>query len=122
VGFQQVEAILHQLVVVRFVARGAGKFRNAGAFGKLDPDFWNQHAFEVETDKLHGYSPEVGAGDTPIWRRVKLKRRILPASRCPRGNTAVRVGYPLAVKAQYNQGPGRIAPRIALAVPPDCFL
>jgi hypothetical protein len=50
---QQVQPVLHQLVVVRLVAGGAGKLRDAGALGKLDPYFGNEHAFEVETDELH---------------------------------------------------------------------
>jgi hypothetical protein len=62
----RIQAVLHQLVVVRLVARGAAQLGDAGALGELDPDFGNQHAFEVETDKLHGISPEVGAGNTPV--------------------------------------------------------
>ena len=54
---QQVQPVLHQLVVIRLVARGAAQFGNAGALGEFDPDFGDEHAFEVETDELHGGLP-----------------------------------------------------------------
>jgi hypothetical protein len=53
VGLQQVQPVFHQLVVVGLVTRGAGKLGDAGAFGELDPDFRDEHTFEVETDELH---------------------------------------------------------------------
>jgi hypothetical protein len=51
---QDVQAVLHQLVVVRLVARRAAQLGNAGALGEFDPDFGDEDTFEVEADDLHG--------------------------------------------------------------------
>jgi hypothetical protein len=50
---QDVQAVLHQGVVVGLVARGAAQLGDAGTLGEFDPDFGNEHTFEVETDELH---------------------------------------------------------------------
>ena len=42
------DAEIHQLAVIRFVARGAGQLRNAGLFRKCDPYFRDDHAFHIE--------------------------------------------------------------------------
>jgi len=56
---QQLEAELHQLVVIRLVAGGALEFGNAGTLGKFDPDFRNQNAFKIKTNDLHAKLPEI---------------------------------------------------------------
>jgi len=50
---EQADAQLHQTVVVGLVARRAGELGDAGALRELDPDFGDEHAFEVEADHLH---------------------------------------------------------------------
>jgi hypothetical protein len=54
---QDVQAVGHQLVVIRFVACRALQFGNAGTFGKFDPDFRNQNTFKIKTNDLHGQLP-----------------------------------------------------------------
>ena len=44
------DAVEHQFVVVRFVARRAEQFGDAGALGEGDPDFRREDAFHVEGD------------------------------------------------------------------------
>ncbi len=51
---EQIQAVLHQLVVVGLVAGGATQFGDAGARREFDPDFRDEDTFEVETDELHG--------------------------------------------------------------------
>jgi hypothetical protein len=61
---EQSDAKAHQLVVVRLVACRARELGHADPFGKLDPDLGHEHAFEVETDHLHG----AGSGrDGAAW-------------------------------------------------------
>ncbi len=46
---QNVEPILHQLVVIRFFSGGAGQCFDAGSLGNIDPDFRYKNPFEVKT-------------------------------------------------------------------------
>ena len=46
--------------------RGFAELGNAGAFGELDPDFRDQHAFEIEADDLHG-GADRGWFGAPGW-------------------------------------------------------
>ena len=50
---QNIEAPLHELVVVGLVAGGALKLGDAGFLGEGDPDFGNQHAFQIEAYDVH---------------------------------------------------------------------
>jgi len=52
------DAVEHQFVVVRFVARRAAQCGDAGALGDGDPDFRREDAFHVEGDDtlLHKWS------------------------------------------------------------------
>ena len=50
---QDVQAVLHQGVVVGLVAGGAAQLGDAGTLGEFDPDFGDEHTFEVETDDTH---------------------------------------------------------------------
>ena len=50
---QNVEAPLHEFVVVGLVAGGALKLGDAGFLGEGDPDFGNQHAFQIEAYDVH---------------------------------------------------------------------
>ena len=65
-NFPQAEAVLtqnanspvHQLAVIRFISCRPAQFRNAADFGKGDPDFRNQNAFQVKTNHIHcSFSP-----------------------------------------------------------------
>ena len=55
--FQDVQTELHELVVVGFVAGGAGEFGDAGCLGEFDPDFGNQYSFEVQAYDVHVIPP-----------------------------------------------------------------
>ena len=43
----------HQFIIIRLVPGGSAKLGNAGGFGKGDPDFRHQHAFQIQTDNVH---------------------------------------------------------------------
>ena len=58
VAGQRIEPITHQHIVIRLVARGAAQFGHAGTLGEFNPDFGDEHPFEVETDDLHNGLPE----------------------------------------------------------------
>ena len=45
---ENVEPEFHEFVVIRFVARGAAQFRDAGLLGNRNPDFRRQHALHVQ--------------------------------------------------------------------------
>ncbi len=47
---QQIDAVEHEFVIIRLIPRRAAEFRDAGAGGDRDPDFWRQDAFHVEGD------------------------------------------------------------------------
>lgn len=47
---QQIDAVEHEFVIIRLLPRRAAEFRDAGAGGDRDPDFWRQDAFHVEGD------------------------------------------------------------------------
>ena len=47
------DAVAHQLVVVRLVARGDAQRLDAGGLGDVDPDLGDEHAFQIEADD-HG--------------------------------------------------------------------
>jgi hypothetical protein len=55
---EQIQTVLHQLVVIGFFAGGATQFGDAGALREFDPDFRDKDTFEVETDELHGGTPD----------------------------------------------------------------
>jgi BirA family biotin operon repressor/biotin-[acetyl-CoA-carboxylase] ligase len=46
---QQVDAELHQFVVIRFVPSSPSQFRNPGRLGKSDPNFRNKNPFKIKT-------------------------------------------------------------------------
>ena len=50
VTIENVDAVKHQLVVVRLVTRGATQFGDAGALGDGDPDFRRQYALHVQSN------------------------------------------------------------------------
>ena len=50
------QAESHELVVVRLVARSALELFDAGRLGERNPDFRNEHAFQVKADNVHGNS------------------------------------------------------------------
>ena len=47
---EEIEPALHQNVVIRDVARGEAEFADAGFFGDGDPDFRDEHAFQIQGD------------------------------------------------------------------------
>ena len=53
----EIDAKVHELVEVRFVARGAPEFGNARPFGEGNPYFGDEHPFHVKTDDCHLRSP-----------------------------------------------------------------
>ena len=55
VSVQNVQAALHQHIVVRLVSSGAAQFRDAGFLRKSDPDFRDENAFEAERDDGLGF-------------------------------------------------------------------
>ena len=57
VAVQDIEARAHQNVVIGLVAGGPPQRVDAGALGKLDPDFRRNDAFHVETDDFHVAPP-----------------------------------------------------------------
>ena len=50
VPVEDFEAVMHEFVVVGFVAGGAAEFGDARALGDCDPDFRREDAFHVEGD------------------------------------------------------------------------
>jgi hypothetical protein len=68
---QNVQPVLHQHIVIGFVARRAPQIRNTGTLSEFNPDFGDEHPFEVETDNAHRKTPESGC----------LKGAILAAAR-----------------------------------------
>jgi len=55
---EDAQALLHQHVVVGNVPRGRPERFDSGGLGKGDPDFRNQHTFQVETGYFHGATPQ----------------------------------------------------------------
>ncbi len=53
---QQIEAIAHQHIVIRLIARGAAQGLDAGFLGNGNPDFRHQNAFQIQGDNrlFHG--------------------------------------------------------------------
>ena len=54
---QNVNAVAHQLVVVRLVPCCAAKFRDARSLRKRNPDFGNQHALQIQANNIHVLPP-----------------------------------------------------------------
>ena len=50
VGVEDLQATLHQLVVVWLIAGGATEFLDAGFLGDGDPDLRDEHAFQIQSD------------------------------------------------------------------------
>ena len=50
---QEVDAVVHKLVEVGLVARGAAQLGDADLVGECDPYLGDQHAFHVKTDYCH---------------------------------------------------------------------
>jgi hypothetical protein len=63
VPVQDRQASAHQLVVIRFVTRGAAQFRNAGLFGDGDPDLGSQYSLHVQRDDRLFHRAEIEAGN-----------------------------------------------------------
>ena len=51
---QDVDAVLHELVVVGLVAGGALELGDASSLGELDPDLGREHAFHIQAGDVHG--------------------------------------------------------------------
>jgi len=51
---EDAQALLHQYVIVGNVPCGRPERFDSGGLGKGDPDFRNQHTFQVETGYFHG--------------------------------------------------------------------
>ena len=73
---QDAQAVLHQRVVIRLVARGATQLRNPGALGEGDPDFGDKDALKVEANDLHGILLRFGQDKQAILAKL---RAFLPA-------------------------------------------
>ena len=75
---QDADAVAHQLVVIRLVARGAAQFRNPGLLGDGNPDFRRQHAFHVQSHNrlFHGARsfPESPNDVEPIRTGLRSRR------------------------------------------------
>ncbi len=73
---EDADAIIHQLVVIRFVARGAAQFGNLGFLGDGDPDFRRQHAFHVQRNDglFHARSFSKNCGGVEFCARIWLVR------------------------------------------------
>ena len=50
---EDAEPHFHQLVVVGNVPGGGAQLVDTGALGEVDPDFRNQHPFQIETKQFH---------------------------------------------------------------------
>ena len=49
--FQDFHPHLHQLIVIRYIARCQPQLLNAGLFGKGDPDFRDKNALKIARDE-----------------------------------------------------------------------
>lgn len=54
---QNLQAHTHEFVVVRNIPGGGTQFIDAGFFSEVDPDFRDQHPFQVQAQQFHGVSP-----------------------------------------------------------------
>ena len=50
---QNSQPVLHQLIVIGLVARGALELGNARSLGKGDPDLGNEHALKIQAYNVH---------------------------------------------------------------------
>ena len=50
---QDGKSVLHELVIIRFVAGRAAQLRDTGSLRKCDPDFRYKYAFHIQANNIH---------------------------------------------------------------------
>ena len=69
---QNIDAVAHQLIVIRLISGGTLELRNARRLRKCNPDLRNQYTFKIQANNIHVPPPKKTVNAAIIANRASL--------------------------------------------------